>query len=89
VEGRLHSLLGRPDLKPVDFFLWRHQEQQIYTFPPRTIEELMARLQAVVTTVDAKILRRVPQNVKHCIVSTFIWTETVSKTYCDYEAPKI
>jgi hypothetical protein len=44
------------------FFLWGHLKEQVYTVPPRTIEDLVARLQAAVTTVDANMLRRVPEN---------------------------
>jgi hypothetical protein len=62
VEGRLHGLLGSPDLTPMEVFLWGHLKEQVYAVPPRTIEDLVARLQAAVTTVDANILRCVRQN---------------------------
>jgi hypothetical protein len=42
-----------PDLTPMDFSLWGQLEEQVYAVPPRTIEDLVARLQAAVTTVDA------------------------------------
>jgi hypothetical protein len=41
------------------FFLWGHLKEQVYTVPPRTIKDLMARLQAAVIMVDANMLRRV------------------------------
>jgi hypothetical protein len=41
------------------FFLWRHLKEHLYTVTSMTIEELVARLQAGVTTVDANMLRRV------------------------------
>jgi hypothetical protein len=46
----------------MDFFLWGHLKEQVYTVPPRTIEDLVARLQAVVRTVDTNMLRRVQEN---------------------------
>jgi hypothetical protein len=52
-----------PDLTPMDFFLWGHLKEQVYAVPPRTIEDLVVRLQAAVTTVvDANMLRRVRGN---------------------------
>jgi hypothetical protein len=44
------------------FFLWGHLKEQVYVDPPRTIEDLVVRLQAAVTTVDANMLRRVREN---------------------------
>jgi hypothetical protein len=46
----------------MDFFLWGHLKEQVYTVPSRTIENLVARLQAAVTMVDANMLRRVREN---------------------------
>jgi hypothetical protein len=46
----------------MDFFLWGHLKEQVYAVPPRTIEDLVARPQAAVTTVDANMLRRVREN---------------------------
>jgi hypothetical protein len=46
----------------MDFFLWGHLKEQVYAVPPRTIEDLVQRLQAGVTTVDAHMLRRVREN---------------------------
>jgi hypothetical protein len=48
-----------PDLTPMDIFLWGHLKELVYAVPPRTIEALMARLQAAVTMVDANMLRHV------------------------------
>jgi hypothetical protein len=39
------------DLTLMDFFLWGHLKEHIYAVPPSTIENLMARMQAVVTAV--------------------------------------
>jgi hypothetical protein len=46
----------------MDFFLWGHLKKQVYTVFPRTIEDFVARFQAAVTTVDANMLSRVPEN---------------------------
>jgi hypothetical protein len=46
----------------MDVFLWGHLKDQVYAVLPRTIEDLMATLQAAVTTVDSNMLRRVREN---------------------------
>jgi hypothetical protein len=51
-----------PDPTPMDFLLWGHLKEQVYGLPPRNTEDLVARLQAAVTTVDANMLRRVREN---------------------------
>jgi hypothetical protein len=48
-----------PDLSPMEFFLWRPLKEQVCAVPPRSIEDLVARLQTVVTRVDANMLRYV------------------------------
>jgi hypothetical protein len=48
-----------PDITPMYFLLWGHLKEQVYAVPPMTIEDLVARHQAAVTTVDAIMLRRV------------------------------
>jgi hypothetical protein len=50
-----------PDVTPMVFFLWGHLKEQVYAVPPRTIQDLVARLQDV-TTVVASMLRRVLEN---------------------------
>jgi hypothetical protein len=69
----------------MDFFLWGHLKEQVYAVPPRTIEDLVARLQAAVTTVDANmfVLERMPCSA---LLSVLKWTEAASNTYCNYEA---
>jgi hypothetical protein len=42
--------------------LWRHLKEHVYAVRPRTIEDLMARIQASVTMVDTKMFRRVRKN---------------------------
>jgi hypothetical protein len=44
-----------PDLTPMDFFLWGHLKEHVYALLPRTIEDLVARLEAAVTTVDGNM----------------------------------
>jgi hypothetical protein len=50
VEGLLHDLMH--------FFLWGHLKEHIYGVPPRTIKDLLARLQTGVTMVDANMFQR-------------------------------
>jgi hypothetical protein len=44
----------------------RTGEGAIYAVPPRTVEDLVARLWAPVTAVDANMLRRVQENAMWC-----------------------
>jgi hypothetical protein len=37
----------------MDFFLWGHLMGHVYAVPPRSIKDLMEKLQAAVTTVNA------------------------------------
>jgi hypothetical protein len=41
----------------MDFFLWGQVKVHVHGVLPRTIEDLMARFEAAVTTVDASMLR--------------------------------
>jgi hypothetical protein len=49
------------DLSPVDFSCGGYLKEHVHAVPPRTIEDLVARLQAAVTSVDACILSRAAQ----------------------------
>jgi hypothetical protein len=40
----------------MDCFLWRHLKEHVYAVPIRAIEDVAARVQAVVTPVDASML---------------------------------
>jgi hypothetical protein len=51
-----------PDQTPMYFFLWGHLKEQVYAVPPRTIEDLVTRIQSALTGVDANMLRRVREN---------------------------
>jgi hypothetical protein len=57
-----NARLLAPDPTPMDFFLWGHLKEYVYAVPPRTVEDLTARLQAAVTTVEANMLRCVREN---------------------------
>jgi hypothetical protein len=46
----------------MDILLWGHLKEHVSAVPPRTIEDLVARLQAAVTTVDENMLRCVREN---------------------------
>jgi hypothetical protein len=61
-DGWLHGLLLIARSTPTDFFLLWHVKDHVYTVPARTTEDIVTRLEAVVTTDDTNMLRRVPQN---------------------------
>jgi hypothetical protein len=54
-----------PDQTPMDFFLWGHLKEHVYTVPSRTVEYLVARLQAVMTVVDANMVACVRESAVH------------------------
>jgi hypothetical protein len=55
------------DLIQVDFFLpVCTSEGAVYIIPLRTVEDLVARLQGVVTNVDSNMLRRARDNAMGC-----------------------
>jgi hypothetical protein len=76
-----------PDLTPISLFLRGHLKEHVYSVPPRTIEDLVARLQAAVDLLGRW------QHVKPCTrqwrLSAFKWTEAASKSNCNYEAPMV
>jgi hypothetical protein len=73
-----------PDLTPLDFFLWRHLKEHAYIASSTRIEDLLARLHAAVTAVDAGMLQHVPENtmqhtaVLQCMVP-------ILNIYCKHE----
>lgn len=52
-----------PDLTPLDFFLWGHLKKIVYATEPASPEEVIARMQVAVQTVDGPMLRRVRENL--------------------------
>lgn len=52
-----------PDLTPLDFFLWGHLKKIVYEQEPASPEEVIARMQIAVDTVDEVMLRRVRENL--------------------------
>jgi hypothetical protein len=60
--GPIVWLSRSPDLTPINFILWGHPNEHVYALPPRTIEDLVARLQAAMTTADVNMLRNIREN---------------------------
>jgi hypothetical protein len=46
----------------IDVLLWEHLKEYVYAVLPRTIKDLMTRLQAAVTTVDVNMFGCVEEN---------------------------
>jgi hypothetical protein len=72
------------------FSLWGHLKEHVCAVLPRTIEGLMARLQTVVTTVNANMLTGVKREcymAHYCLALQ--WMEANSNTYCNYEVPMV
>jgi hypothetical protein len=54
------------DLNQLDYFLWEHLKEYIYTVHPRTTGGVAARLQVSVRTAGANVLRLVQGNSMLC-----------------------
>jgi hypothetical protein len=61
-----------PNLTLMDFSLWGHLKECVYAVTPKTIKDLMARLQAAGTVVSDNMLRCVQENATWC---TTVWPE--------------
>lgn len=48
-----------PDLTPLDFFLWGHIKEQVYTVTPVDIEDLKLKITNAFQTVTPEMLRNV------------------------------
>jgi hypothetical protein len=66
-------------------FVWRHLKEDVCAVLPRTIGNLVARLQAVVTTVNVNMLRRIPDNAVRRLAVCLEVTESASNNYFNYE----
>jgi hypothetical protein len=71
------------------FLLLGRLKEQVYALPPRTIEDLVARLQAAVATVDTNMLRRVQVNVVRLTAVCLEAGGGRFNTYCNYEVPML
>jgi hypothetical protein len=65
VSSRLHGLFSH-QIYLQQIFSCGDTWRSIYEVPPRTIEDLVARLQAAVTMVNANLLRLVHENAVWC-----------------------
>lgn len=58
------------DVTPIDFLMWGHVKEHLYAVPPRTVDDLVARLPAADTAVDTNILRHLEEcHAAHCLLS--------------------
>jgi hypothetical protein len=46
----------------MDFFVWGHLNEHVHLTPTRIIEDIVARIKAVLTTVDVNMLRHIGGN---------------------------
>jgi hypothetical protein len=67
----------------MNVFLWRHLKEHVYAVFLRTTAELVARLEAALTT---GVLERIPCGTLRPAVK---WTEASSNTYCKYKTPTL
>ncbi len=63
IEWPPHS----PDLSPLDFYMWGHLKERVYTPPPTDINELKAAIRREMRKIDRDTCRAVIRNFKHRI----------------------
>lgn len=67
-QGPVHWPARSPDLTPLDFYLWGHMKNDVYSFqPPENLQELQARVEDALISVNRNTLRRATSTVvKRC-----------------------
>jgi hypothetical protein len=70
-----------PDVTP-------HLKEHVYAVPPRTMKDLVSRLKAALTTVDANMLMHVPETAAWR-TAICLEIEAASNTNCNYDTPMI
>jgi hypothetical protein len=71
------------------FFVWGHLKKDVCAVLPRTIEDLVARFKAAVTTIHVNMLSRIPENaVRRPAVCREV-TESASNNCFNYEGPMV
>lgn len=54
-----------PDLTPIDFFVWGHIKNQVYSRPPTTLQNLKDRVMEAVRRINRNVLREVMRCTVH------------------------
>jgi hypothetical protein len=55
-----------PDLNPLDFFLWGHLKEIIYSYPPTALEDLSAKFHSAVANIDRRAQVSIPRRAVAC-----------------------
>jgi hypothetical protein len=55
--GPIHWPARSPDLTPLDFFLWGHMQNYIYSEPIATLEELDGKMVKAIATITPEMLQ--------------------------------
>lgn len=53
-----------PDLSPLDFFLWGHLKERVFSQPVHTLRQLRTRIKAAVGSVSGSTVRRALDNLQ-------------------------
>jgi hypothetical protein len=65
----------------------RRLKEHVYTIPPRNLKDFVAKLKAVVTTVDAYTLMCVRENVMQRTAVCIEIEKAALNTYCNHKMP--
>jgi hypothetical protein len=79
------------DLTLMDFFQWRHLKEHVYAVPPRTVKDIMTRLQAAVAVVIATMFKMCLREycMVHCLAICLEMDRGDFETYCNHEVPMV
>lgn len=52
-----------PNLTPLDFFLWGHLKETVYSTPPVSPKDVIAKIMIAMEEIDGVMLRRTRENI--------------------------
>lgn len=53
-----------PDLTPLDFFLWGHIKNEVYSTEPQDVNDLKNQIVSACANIEPHVLKRVVQSMK-------------------------
>lgn len=63
--GPIHWPARSPDLTPLDYFLWGHVKNTVYSTPPTTAEDMKNRIRTCFRNISEEMLMNVQRSFRH------------------------
>ena len=58
-----------PDLNPCDFFIWGYLKSKVFSYRPRSLEELKRAIRFEIAAIPPQMIRRVIENFRERLQS--------------------